>query len=149
MLPGVMPLMHCFCVDLDCSEGKALTKEDEKIYWGKISHDGEVDGKDGNFKLSSGTIEAKESHEEKAAKRLYVKGSVIYGYGLEPQPVGRFIMTETTDWGDDDDDDDDDYGGGGGGGADDNVDNEGETRAFSVGDRPHADDSMGLNNSFQ
>ena len=27
--------------------------------------------------------------------KLLVKGSVIFGYGLEPQPVGHFILTET------------------------------------------------------
>ena len=28
-------------------------------------------------------------------KRLQVKGSVMYGWGLEPQPVARFIMKES------------------------------------------------------
>ena len=39
-----------------------------------------------------------------------MKGSVIYGYGLEPLPVARFIMREATelDMEDDDEEDDDD-----------------------------------------
>lgn len=37
-----------------------------------------------------------------------MQGSVIFGYGLEPQPVGRFIMTETTESYLDDDEDEDD-----------------------------------------
>ena len=45
-------------------------------------------------------------------RRLIVKGSVIFGYGLEPQPVGLFVLTEKSeedsDYEEDVDDDDDD-----------------------------------------
>jgi hypothetical protein len=49
-----------------------------------------------------------EPPENDGERRLYVKGSVIFGAGLEPEPVGRFIMTETEAIDDEDYDDDED-----------------------------------------
>jgi hypothetical protein len=87
-----------------------LTKEDEKTYWGEISYDG-------NDSKAEGETTPNED-DSGCQRRLIVKGSVIYGYGLEPQPVGRFIMTETTDSKDYDDDDEEEEDDGGLGGLD-------------------------------
>lgn len=50
--------------------------------------------------------------ENDSERRLYIKGSVIFGPGLEPEPVGRFIMTETDvldeEYGEEDDEDEED-----------------------------------------
>lgn len=68
------------------SEGRMLTQDDCKTYWGEIrSEDGE---------------------------RLEVKGSVLFGSGLEPMPVGHFLMREleqadSASVEDDEDDEDD------------------------------------------
>jgi hypothetical protein len=98
------------------SEGKSLTTEDEKTYWGKICYADE-DGADGGENVPKGglapPLDSNEDDQGNGERRLLVKGSVIYGYGLEPLPVGNFIMAETSelelddDDGDDDDDDDD------------------------------------------
>jgi hypothetical protein len=40
-------------------------------------------------------------------RRIVVSGSVIFGYGLEPQPVGRFVMTETLEENEDCEEDED------------------------------------------
>ncbi|KAG7349386.1 hypothetical protein IV203_011983 [Nitzschia inconspicua] len=88
------------------SEGTYLSKDDEKTYWGRIEYvqDGEgelggTEGKDGDTatRASKATIEPGESHPSDDNRRLRVKGSVIFGgNGLEPQPIGRFILTERT-----------------------------------------------------
>ena len=91
-----------------CSEGKTLTKEDEKTYWGKISYCDEVEDTNRWKKVPNNDIETSISSDESGVstgRRLCVKGSVIFGSGLEPIPVGGFIMSETTDSPDDDDDD--------------------------------------------
>ena len=98
------------------SEGKSLTKDDEKAYWGKIEYEDQVDGKDDDDEESdenSITSEArldKPDAEVDADRRLRVKGSVLFGYGLEPLPIGLFVLSETDsiDLEDDEDDDDDD-----------------------------------------
>lgn len=75
-----------------------MTKEDEKTYWGEISYeDSEEEGE-----------AAPNGDNGSSLSRLIVRGSVIYGYGLEPQPVGRFIMTERSDSHDDDGEEEDD-----------------------------------------
>ena len=110
------------------SEGKSLTKEDEKSYWGKISYEEEEEDDDQKRKDSNDSAAAtsakKDENGDKSStikdgggapppKRLQVKGSVIYGWGLEPIPVARFIMREATELemedDEDDDDDDDDF----------------------------------------
>jgi hypothetical protein len=71
------------------SEGTSLTQNDEKAFWGKI-----IEVKDG-----SGN---KDSHEAGDSSHLgsikiEVEGSVIVGFGLEPEPIGRFKMIEIDD----------------------------------------------------
>jgi hypothetical protein len=95
-----------------------LTKEDEKTYWGKISYEDEheTESQDGTNPINAGGQKAVDAGDEDESdnsnRRLYVHGSVIFGYALEPQPVGRFIMTETSgtdmDLDDDEEDDEDD-----------------------------------------
>lgn len=106
------------------SEGTYLSKDDEKTYWGRIEYvqdEGEEDDKESN----ENSVAREQSMETRTEphtldgnhRRLVVKGSVIFGgNGLEPQPIGRFILTErTTSQSDneeeeeeDDDEDDDD-----------------------------------------
>lgn len=92
------------------SEGRTLTKEDEKTYWGKICYEDELEQEETSPRSSGDEIlpDVDDTMEppDNSARRLYIKGSVLFGYGLEPQPVGRFIMTETE--GSDEDDLDDD-----------------------------------------
>ena len=117
-----------------CSEGKTLTKEDEKTYWGKISYEDTNRWK----KIPTGDIETTIPSDKSGAnmgRRLYVKGSVIFGSGLEPLPVGGFIMSETTESADDDDD----------------TENEEETSAIGIEmkDGPATDDFVDWNDAFQ
>ena len=96
-----------------CSEGKSLTSEDEKTYWGTISFEDEhyePKSNDGTNSTTPGdryAVGSSNANSDDAHRRLYVQGSVIFGYGLEPQPVGRFIMRETSETDIDDDDEDD------------------------------------------
>ena len=89
-----------------------MTKEDEKCYWGKISylnHQNDGAKKSLNEKKSLATNQSSDvstPDEDNDASRLSVEGSVIFGYGLEPLPVARFVMTETTATGEGEDDDD-------------------------------------------
>jgi len=108
------------------SEGKALSKDDEKCYWGTISFADEENKKndDDESNGSSGgsaTLEDKyvqpsptndvddvdNNQQNEASQRLFVKGSILFGFGLEPLPVGRFILKELEDTEEDDDVDDD------------------------------------------
>jgi hypothetical protein len=77
------------------SEGKSLTHEDAKSYWGTIRTVDESSASEG---AEGGT-----SHREpesvsaplfESSARLEVKGSVMFGWGLEPLPVARFVMKE-------------------------------------------------------
>jgi hypothetical protein len=97
------------------SEGTYLTKDDEKSYWGRIKYLQDEKIAD-ELLYSTGTAQTPPSTNKAVEnpKLLLVKGSVIFGYGLEPQPVGHFILTETesvsttteeSDYGIDDDDD--------------------------------------------
>ena len=88
------------------SEGKSLTKEDEKTYWGKICYEDEIEGINESI-IPTGRLDS-DKKDSDDNRRLLVKGSVIFGYGLEPQPVGRFVMSETTGIDDDEKDDEDD-----------------------------------------
>jgi hypothetical protein len=84
------------------SEGTYLSKDDEKTYWGRIEYakeDEEGDMPNDKVKMKDITSPPLiEGQSEKSANhRLLVKGSVIFGgNGLEPQPIGRFILTERT-----------------------------------------------------
>ena len=92
------------------SEGKSLSKEDEKSYWGEISYEDEDgdDNDDNNPTINaSSKDEGNDENTDGNSKRLQVKGSVIYGYGLEPIPVARFIMREATEDEIEDDEEDD------------------------------------------
>ena len=87
------------------SEGKCLTHEDAKTYWGTIGPETDVnDAKSGSEHESNESTGATfnvddnvdiESDSEAKSERLEVKGSVLFGWGLEPMPVARFIMRET------------------------------------------------------
>lgn len=70
------------------SQGRMLTQDDAKTYWGTI----------GFQKIVNATkTERKNNSPEEDENRLEIKGSVLFGSGLEPLPVGRFIMRETDD----------------------------------------------------
>jgi hypothetical protein len=102
------------------SEGRMLTQEDAKTYWGTIrfeqqNDDGEQENNEspeatiGDESTSTTISEASNDKPE----RFEVKGSVIMGWGLEPLPVALFIMREVTeldalDYDEDEDDDEDD-----------------------------------------
>ena len=95
------------------SEGKSLTKDDEKAYWGKIQYEDEVENKDSEDEesdLKSVKPESKVDAEANTDRRLRVRGSVLFGYGLEPLPIGQFVLSETdsVDLEDDEDEDEDD-----------------------------------------
>lgn len=79
-------LNQSFCI---YSEGKSLTQDDEKSYWGKIKE----------VPRSSDDAETGDS------KKVSIKGAVMVGWGLEPCSVGRFKMTEIEDILEDEDDD--------------------------------------------
>jgi hypothetical protein len=102
------------------SEGRMLTQEDAKTYWGTILFEQQSDGEQENNESPEATIVGDESTSTTMAEasndkpeRLEVKGSVIMGWGLEPLPVALFIMREVTevdalDYDADEDDDEDD-----------------------------------------
>ena len=89
------------------SEGKSLSKEDEKSYWGRISYENPEKAQ-GNEKDELGKETTPSSPRAPHQSRLQVKGSVIFGYGLEPLPVARFIMSESTEFDEDEDEMDED-----------------------------------------
>jgi hypothetical protein len=70
------------------SEGSSLTQNDEKAFWGKI-----IEVKDGVG--NKGSHEGDSSHL--GSIKIEVEGSVIVGFGLEPEPIGRFKMIEIDD----------------------------------------------------
>mmetsp|Transcript_23999 Transcript_23999/g.40896 ORF Transcript_23999/g.40896 Transcript_23999/m.40896 type:complete len:537 (+) Transcript_23999:249-1859(+) len=77
------------------SEGKSLTQDDEKSYWGKIKEvPKSVDDADQGGDADTGD-----------SKKVSIKGAVMVGWGLEPCSVGRFKMTEIEDILEDEDDD--------------------------------------------
>lgn len=63
------------------SEGRMLSHDDCKTYWGEITETRKENRKD-------------HAINDADATRLEVKGSVIFGGGLEPTPIGQFIMRE-------------------------------------------------------
>ena len=84
-------LNQTFCI---YSEGKSLTQDDEKSYWGKIK---EVP-KSGHDTDKEGDADTGDR------KKVSIKGAVMVGWGLEPCSVGRFKMTEIEDILEDEDD---------------------------------------------
>lgn len=89
------------------SEGRALSHNDAKTYWGEISFADETDSTN-DTEEDSFAGEETSDEADPVERRLQVKGSVIYGWGLEPQPVARFLMTEAEEEEDDDDEEEDD-----------------------------------------
>lgn len=91
------------------SEGRTLTKDDEKAYWGKIEYEEEKDDNQSGetTENSSNPTASTDETMEDTEKRLIVKGTVMFGYGLEPTPVGKFVLTETNSVEEDDLDEDD------------------------------------------
>lgn len=125
------------------SEGRMLSHDDAKSYWGRINHVDEYkmddDENDDNFDMyqQQEPREAPTGDSNDTPRRLQVKGSVIVGWGLEPQPVGRFIMREELedeDYDEDEDDEDDDT--------------EIETNVVSQ-DAPDGDDIIDWSSTFQ
>jgi hypothetical protein len=98
------------------SEGTYLSKDDEKTYWGRIEYVQDAQQDDSN--QGDGSALPVEATNQSATSpsslsddnpRLIVKGSVIFGgNGLEPQPIGRFILTERTTSQSEDEEEDDD-----------------------------------------
>lgn len=99
------------------SEGRMLSHEDAKAYWGTIRN---ASGEDGDNKQTTASDDAdtqvvNEVGDESQASaekplRIEVKGSVLDGWGLEPLPVASFIMRETSselDMVDDDEEEED------------------------------------------
>lgn len=84
-------LNQTFCT---YSEGKSLTQDDEKSYWGKIK---EVP--------KSADADKQGGADTGDSKKVSIKGAVMVGWGLEPCSVGRFKMTEIEDILEEDDDD--------------------------------------------
>ena len=92
------------------SEGNALGEE-TKSFWGKISYEEDKDKINNDLGLNPpamGETSDERTTKKDPAARLQVEGSVIVGWGLEPEPVARFIMKEAEDDADFFDDDDDD-----------------------------------------
>jgi hypothetical protein len=79
------------------SEGASVTQDDEKGYWGKIT-EVDHDRKD--------IIEGDPS--DWGSKKIEIKGAVLVGWGLEPEPVGRFKMIEIDDDLDEEEEDEED-----------------------------------------
>lgn len=96
-----------------------MSHEDAKSYWGRISHMTDDDD-DNNQETKSSAKDNNDSDDDNNNdnKRIQVNGSVIVGFGLEPQPVAKFFMREVENDAEEeedeeeeeDDDDDDDVG---------------------------------------
>lgn len=80
------------------SEGRMLNTDDAKSYWGSIKYaSDEEPGEDGVGNDAETTPRLSQDADDGETKKLEIKGSVLFGTGLEPLPVGRFIMRETDD----------------------------------------------------
>jgi hypothetical protein len=97
------------------SEGPMLSHEDAKAYWGTIVDAESPTSQNGASVPSSnqGNVVTGESSSDSTTAavkpmRLEVVGSVLDGWGLEPSPVARFILRETTTLDDDTDTDEED-----------------------------------------
>jgi len=95
------------------SEGRMLSHEDSKTYWGTISYE-QDETEEQTDALETAPKPTSETNDgDEKPKRLEIKGSVLFGSGLEPMPVGCFIMREAReedmlDVDDDEDEEDDD-----------------------------------------
>jgi hypothetical protein len=86
------------------SEGRMLSQDDAKAYWGTIQWDvqnstaEDVSTASGDAASASNNMSAEDGatkdEKQKPSDKLRVDGSVMFGFGLEPTPVGRFIMRE-------------------------------------------------------
>jgi Ran GTPase-activating protein (RanGAP) involved in mRNA processing and transport len=93
------------------SEGKSLSHNDAKTYWGVISHvpDDTVVDEETKDMLAQDVDSPSSSDDDAIPKRLQVIGSVLIGWGLEPLPEARFHMKESsTEELEQEEDDDDD-----------------------------------------
>ena len=97
------------------SEGRHLTHEDAKTYWGTIQPESNL----GKISKMNGTAMSQtpmnatamempdednrndDSSDTREGSRFEVKGSVLVGWGLEPLPVARFLMREVVQKDDD------------------------------------------------
>jgi len=86
-----------------------LTQNDERSYWGSIYEVIHKKRKENEENISSG-IDAMDDIEEIKIirKTLEIRGTVLFGWGLEPEPIGRFAMVEQTEMDLDDLDDEED-----------------------------------------
>eukprot|EP00978_Attheya_sp_CCMP212_P016974 scaffold44896_cov53-Attheya_sp.AAC.2 len=101
------------------SEGSGLTNNDAKTYWGWIKDVSAEEAKakkethDDDMALSETLVTSEEDSPVVGVRKIEIHGSVLDGWGLEPEPEARFVMKERTDDDDEedeeDDDDDDDY----------------------------------------
>ena len=95
------------------SEGRMLSQDDAKSYWGTIKYESEEEEESENGSKDTSASVSEGEGETEQSTRLLVRGSVLFGAGLEPTPIGRFIMKETDDTfsslfdGDDDDEEED------------------------------------------
>jgi len=97
------------------SEGRMLTQEDAKTYWGTIKYEEPLPEKDNPKKVDEPNLVKPTEGGEGEAKvlaRLEVEGSVMFGWGIEPIPEARFIMRELSnddlaDLSEEEDDDED------------------------------------------
>eukprot|EP00594_Rhizosolenia_setigera_P021193 CAMPEP_0178979836 /NCGR_PEP_ID=MMETSP0789-20121207/26115_1 /TAXON_ID=3005 /ORGANISM="Rhizosolenia setigera, Strain CCMP 1694" /LENGTH=138 /DNA_ID=CAMNT_0020670089 /DNA_START=711 /DNA_END=1124 /DNA_ORIENTATION=+ len=95
------------------SEGRLLDKNDERSYWGTITKaylckkdnddddDEDTEDQDKEQELTSKDINIDIDMDGEIACEvvqtyLEIRGSVIFGWGLEPEPIGRFTMVEST-----------------------------------------------------
>lgn len=95
------------------SEGRLLDKNDERSYWGTITKaylckkddddddDEDTEDQDKEQELTSKDINIDIDMDgeitcEVVQTYLEIRGSVIFGWGLEPEPIGRFTMVEST-----------------------------------------------------
>eukprot|EP00586_Coscinodiscus_wailesii_P001023 CAMPEP_0172483546 /NCGR_PEP_ID=MMETSP1066-20121228/10537_1 /TAXON_ID=671091 /ORGANISM="Coscinodiscus wailesii, Strain CCMP2513" /LENGTH=485 /DNA_ID=CAMNT_0013247457 /DNA_START=197 /DNA_END=1654 /DNA_ORIENTATION=+ len=93
------------------SEGIGLTADDERAYWGKIKQitieNTDNDQKDTLSTSSKDNTDTDNNNDESNKKQqLQVKGTVLLGWGLEPQPVGKFTMKEIVHDSNEEDEDD-------------------------------------------
>lgn len=95
------------------SEGRMLSQDDAKSYWGTIRFQSNNDNDEEKEEESNTAAPPpmSQDNENEPGKKLEVRGSVLFGGSLEPTPVGRFIMREADDDFDslfDEDDEEDD-----------------------------------------
>ena len=88
------------------SEGRTLTHEDAKTYWGSIrrvnvtvlpeasSYEDVVVGETSNDNAGSSNVDSNSNQSNNTRSILEVEGSVLFGTGIGAEPVGRFLMRE-------------------------------------------------------